>query len=146
MTHVSRTVLIPYTAEQMFDVVNDVRSYSEFLPGCESSEVLSESESEMKASLTIVKGSVRKSFTTRGQLNRPESIRLALVEGPFSEFSGLWTFKSIGDGAEKGCRVNIEMDFSFDSFLLNMTLGRAFSSITDKLIDAFCERAEKLYG
>lgn len=136
-------MLMPYTAEQMYEVVNDVESYAEFLPGCESSEVLSESDTEMMARLTIAKGGMRKAFTTRSTLTPPETIRLELVEGPFSTFSGMWQFTPLGD---EGCRISMDMEFSFDSRVLNITLGRVFTSITERLIDAFCERADQLYS
>lgn len=136
-------MLMPYTAKQMYEVVNDVERYAEFLPGCESSEVLSESDTEMMARLTIAKGGMHKAFTTRSTLTPPETIRLELVEGPFSTFSGLWQFTPLGD---EGCRVSMDMEFSFDSRVLNITLGRVFTSITERLIDAFCERADYLYS
>lgn len=134
---------MPYTAEQMFAVANDVGSYSVFLPGCEQSDVLSECGTEMTARLVIAKGAIRKAFTTRNFLEPPRRIKLELVDGPFSAFSGDWHFTSLGD---EGCRINIEVDFSFESGLLNLTPGKVLTIVAERLIDAFCQRADQLYG
>ena len=101
MKQVTRSALLPYSAEQMFDVVNDVANYAMFLPWCSASEVLSQSETEMVARLTISRGSLAQQFTTRNELERPGAINLHLVDGPFTTLEGRWRFYSLGeDGAQ----------------------------------------------
>ena len=143
MKEVSRSAILPFTAEQMFDLVNDVAAYPEFLPWCSDSRVLESSETEMLASLTISKAGISHAFTTKNQLRRPEQIRLVLVNGPFSSLEGSWRFSRLG---EDGCKVAMNLVFDFNSAILNLTLGRVFSHAADTLVDAFCDRAGRVYG
>lgn len=142
MKKVSRSALLPYSAEQMFDLVNDVASYPEFLPWCSESQVLASSESEMLATLTVSKAGVSHSFTTRNQLDEPSSIRLSLVDGPFSSLEGRWQFSQLGGD---GCKTEMDLKFDFNSTLLNATFGKVFSQAADTMVDAFCERAAEVY-
>ena len=142
MRKVNRSALVPHSARQMFDVVNDVPAYSQFLPWCHSSEVLSQDEQGMVARLELAKSGLKHSFTTRNIINVPDSIQMDLVEGPFSKLSGRWTFTQLG---EDGCRITMDLEFDFNSRLMNLTLAGVFEIAADKMVDAFCERADKLY-
>jgi ribosome-associated toxin RatA of RatAB toxin-antitoxin module len=126
----------------MFDVVNDVESYPVFLPWCRSSEILSEDETSMVARLELTGAGLKHSFTTRNILNSPDSIELELIEGPFTKLSGKWTFAQLG---EDGCRVTMDLQFDFDTHLFNLVLAGVFKAAADRMVDAFCERADKLY-
>lgn len=143
MQIVSRTALVPYSSEQMFDVANDAARYPEFLPWCASATVYSETETEMLASLELARGALSRRFTTRNGLRRPESIKIQLEEGPFSELSGEWTFTAIGD---MGCRITLNLKFEFTGGLIDTALGSVFKQAADRLVDAFCDRAEQIYG
>lgn len=143
MKRVSRSALLPFSAEQMFDLVNDVAAYPEFLPWCSDSRVIESSPTEMLASLTISKAGLSHSFSTRNQLQRPELIRLVLVDGPFSSLEGNWRFSQLGDD---GCKAEMGLAFDFNSVVLNATLGKAFSHAADTMVDAFCDRARQVYG
>lgn len=143
MRQVTRSALLAYSAEQMFDVVNDVARYQEFLPWCSSSEVLSSSETHMVARLTIAKGSLSQQFTTRNELERPFSIHLHLVDGPFSTLEGRWHFQPLGDD---GCKIEMVLNFEMSSRMLGAILARVFDQATDTLVDAFCARAAAIYG
>ena len=142
MKKVSRSALVPYSAEQMFDVVNDVAAYAEFLPWCTGSEVISDENDLMVACLVIARGGLKRSFTTKNLHQRPKCIQMELVKGPFSALSGLWQFTQLGDD---GCRIAMDLKFGFDSSLMNMTLAGVFSVAADTMVNAFCERAEYLY-
>ena len=142
MTRIRRHALMPYTPAQMFDVVNNVAAYPEFLPWCLSSEVLSESFTEMLARVELGKGPVKKRFTTRNQLDRPGSIHVELDEGPFEMLSGDWLFSAISDA---GCKVEMDIAFELKGGLSDKALGVVFSQIAGTLVDAFCRRAEQLY-
>ncbi len=143
MQKIERSALVPYSAEQMFDIINDVEAYSEFLPWCESAELLSRTESELVGRLTLSRGNVRQTFTTRNKTDRPHTMTIDLVEGPFKALTGRWTFTQIGEG---GCRVHLKLGFEFDSRFMNFTFGKVFGAAADRLVDAFCKRADKLYG
>lgn len=143
MRQVERSALVPYSAVQMFEVVNDVASYPAFLPWCVASELLESSSSVIVARLDLAKGRIRQSFTTRNELDPPNHISISLVAGPFSLLKGEWHFKQLGD---EGCKVEMNLKFDFDNRLMNATLGKVFSAAADRLVDAFCERADVLYG
>lgn len=101
-THIQRSALLPYPARALFDLVNDVKRYPEFLPWCSASQVLEESESLMRAELTVAKGSLSQRFTTRNVLVPGASIEMNLENGPFTELHGVWQFKALG---EKACKI-----------------------------------------
>ena len=143
MREVVRSALIPCSAQQMFDVVNDVEQYPNFLPWCVSSEVLESNQNLMVARLVLAKGGIRQSFSTRNKLQAPTRIDISLVEGPFSTLEGQWNFKQLGDD---GCKVDMTLRFDFDSRIMNVALGKLFNAAADKLVDAFCEQAYKIYG
>lgn len=143
MQRIERSALMPYSAEQMFSVVDDVEAYPEFLPWCASAELLSWSETELTGRLTLSRGNIKQTFTTRNKMNRPHTMTIELIEGPFKTLSGRWTFTQLG---EDGCKVHLHLNFEFDSKIMNFTFGKVFGAAADKLVDAFCERARKLYG
>ena len=143
MHEVHRSALMPYSAKQMFDVVNDVVSYPAFLPWCVASELLESSSTVIVARLVLAKGGIRQSFSTRNELHSPDHISMSLVEGPFSLLKGEWHFTQLGD---EGCKIEMNLRFDFDNRLMNATLGKVFAVAADRLVDSFCERADALYG
>ncbi len=143
MRKVDRSALVPYKAQEMFVVVDDVAAYPEFLPWCKSAEVHSCSDDIVEATLELQKGAVSKTFTTRNSRRKFESIDLSLVGGPFKHLSGGWHFKELGDD---GCRVSLELEFEFESRLLDMMFGSFFEEICNSLVDAFSKRAASVYG
>ena len=143
MKVVSRSALLPYSAEQMFDLVNDVARYPEFLPWCASAEIFQQSDDEMQARLEVSRAGLSKSFTTRNRLNRPETIDLELVEGPFSDLVGHWQFRQLG---EDGCKIDMQLRFEFNQAVLNLAFGKVFEQAADSLVDAFCKRARQVYS
>ncbi len=142
MKHVERSALLPYSPQQMFDIVNDVGSYPAFLPWCDSSRVLEQSDHEMVAEISVAKAGIQQSFVTRNQLSAPDSIRMALEDGPFSSLEGSWTFEAMGDA---GCKVQMSLTFDFNSKLMHKALGAVFESAVETMVDAFCSRADELY-
>jgi ribosome-associated toxin RatA of RatAB toxin-antitoxin module len=143
MKIVERSALVAYSPQQMFAVVNDVVAYPEFLPWCSGARILSLSDVEMVARLDLEKAGIKQSFTTRNTWDRPATMAMNLVEGPFSHFKGVWSLQALGD---VGCRVSIKLEFELNSRVMNATLGRVFSVASDKMVDAFCQRAERIYG
>ncbi len=143
MTHVKRSALLPYSAEQMFKLVNDTDSYPEFIPWCVKCEVLNESESQKQATMSFAKSGIHSSVTTCNELDTNKSITMRLQEGPFKHLVGTWMFHEID---ENSCKVELDMQFTFSNRLYALTLGPIFNQVANKLVSAFTERAQKLYG
>ena len=143
MRQVNRSALVPYRAGEMFRLVDDVDSYSEFLPWCNYSEVLSRSENIVEATLELHKGALSQTFTTRNALRNDEAIGLELLGGPFRHLSGGWTFQSL---SEEGSKVSLELEFEFESRLVDMMFGAFFEETCNSLVDAFSRRAADVYG
>jgi ribosome-associated toxin RatA of RatAB toxin-antitoxin module len=142
MRKVERSAIFPYSTEQMFDLVADIDSYSEFLTWCSESEVKSRTETDVIATLTLGVGGLSSSFTTHNVLHRPQVMNLGLEDGPFSILEGCWEFVALG---EQGCKVNLTVEFEFSNNVQDMLLGKTFESICNQLIDAFVERARVVY-
>ncbi|MDU0354706.1 type II toxin-antitoxin system RatA family toxin [Paraglaciecola aquimarina] len=143
MSNVSRSALVAYSADSMFDLINDVQSYPEFIPGCAETKVLEQTEDMMRASILISKAGVKQWFTTSNSLLRGESIQMDLVDGPFSKLSGGWTIKALSDSA---CKIELNLDFAFSSKLVEMAFGRVFNAIAGNMVVAFTDRAKQIYG
>lgn len=142
MTHVKRSRVVPFSCEQMYNLVNDVEKYGDFLPYFAKSHVHHRDEDEVKATLEIVAAGVSKSFTTHNRLQTNKMIEIRLVDGPFSHLEGFWRF----DEVDEGCNVCFDLEFNFAGGVFSIFLGPIFEQITDKMVDAFCERAQILYG
>ncbi|MDP9942179.1 type II toxin-antitoxin system RatA family toxin [Ectopseudomonas alcaliphila] len=142
-TRIQRSALLPYPAQALFDLVNDVVSYPQFLPWCRSSEVLEVSETHMLASLEVAKGSIGQRFVTRNVLQPGQRIEMNLQEGPFTSLNGVWEFKALGD---KACKISLDLTFDYAGPLVRATLGPLFNQAANTMVDAFCQRAKQLYG
>jgi ribosome-associated toxin RatA of RatAB toxin-antitoxin module len=142
-THIQRSALLPYPARALYDLVNDVARYPEFLPWCASSEIIEASETHMRASLEVAKGGVSQRFTTHNLLVPGQSINLSLEKGPFKQLHGQWLFKTLGENA---CKISLELSFDYAGALVRVTLGPLFNQASNTMVDAFCERARQLYG
>jgi ribosome-associated toxin RatA of RatAB toxin-antitoxin module len=140
---VRRSALLPYRAQDMFVLVDDVEAYPEFLPWCNAARVVNRSDDQLEATLELQKGALSKTFTTRNQRREFEAIDLALVEGPFRHLSGGWRFKDLGSD---GCKVSLELDFEFKSRAADLMFGTFFEHVCNALIDAFSKRAAVVYG
>lgn len=143
MPTVNRQAFVPYSPQEMYTLVNDVRAYPQFLPGCRSSAVLSENEDEVTASIELAKGAVRKSFTTRNRLQTNKMIEVRLVDGPFRHLEGFWRFDAMGD---KATRVSLDLEFEFSSRLMGTVIGPIFNQVANSLVDSFVKRARQVYG
>ena len=123
MKSVHKSVLIWYSAQEMFDLVIDVARYPEFLPWCNSARVLSQDEHGMTAEVGIGFKGVTQTFTTRNDHVPGREVRLHLVSGPFSKLEGVWTFTPVGGEGERACRVELKMDYGFSNALLATLVG-----------------------
>ena len=143
MRSVKRSALVPYKAQQMFGLVDDVAASPEFLPWCHSAEVHSRSDEVVEATLELQKGAISKKFTTRNSRREFEAIDLVLVGGPFKHLRGGWRFKDLGD---VGSKVSLDLEFEFESRLTDMMFGTFFEEICNSLVDAFSRRAAVVFG
>lgn len=142
-TRIQRSALLPYPAQALFDLVNDVAGYPKFLPWCSASEVLEVSETHMLASLEVAKGGIGQRFVTRNVLQPGQRIEMNLQEGPFTSLHGVWEFKALGD---KACKISLDLTFDYAGPLVRATLGPLFNQAANTMVDAFCQRAKQLYG
>ncbi|MBB71026.1 MAG: ubiquinone-binding protein [Legionellales bacterium] len=142
-TTINRKAVVPYTAQQMYNLVNDIPSYPEFLPWCESSEILSATDDEIRATLVLSKGGLQKAFTTCNRLQKDKMIEVRLVSGPFHHLEGFWRFENIDGG---GSKVSLDMEFEFSNRILSMMLGPIFNQIANSFVEVFSERAKVVYG
>lgn len=143
MPNIHKSALVPYSTAQMFALVDDIDSYALFLPWCRSSTVLTRSEEEVRATIEISHGSLRKSFTTCNRFQKDKIIEMRLEEGPFRNLEGFWRFDVLG---EQACKVSLDLDFEFSSKLMGLAMGPVFSQIANSLVDAFTKRAVQVYG
>lgn len=143
MRKVRRSALVPYSAAQMFRLVDDVESYPDFLPWCGGAHIDRREGDDVVATLELDKGGVSKRFTTRNRRREFESIDLFLVGGPFRHLEGGWRFRSLG---EEGSEVSLELEFEFESRLVDMVFGRFFEETCNSLVDAFTRRAAAVFG
>lgn len=143
MATISRSALVMYSAEQMFDLVNDVQAYPQFLPNCAAAEIREQSGSEMIAALQIKKGGLSKWFATKNKLVGKEKVVMALVDGPFEMLSGAWEFIKLDDNA---CKVVLNLEYSFNNGLVEMAFGGIFKEVANNMVSAFTNRAKNVYG
>lgn len=146
MKSVHKSVLIWYSAPEMYALVTDVVRYPEFLPWCDHSKVLSEGANTMTAEIGMAFKGVRQNFVTRNEHVPGREVRLHLVNGPFSRLEGDWTFTPVGEGDARACRVNLSLDYGFSNPLLAAVVGPVFDRIAGSLVDAFVQRADQVYG
>ncbi|MDV7210538.1 type II toxin-antitoxin system RatA family toxin [Azotobacter beijerinckii] len=142
-TRIHRSALLPFPARALYDLVNDVAHYPDFLPWCSAADVLETSETQMRARLEVAKGGLSQRFLTRNSLQPGQRIEMNLEEGPFAHLHGLWEFKALG---EKACKISLDLTFDYSGPLIKATLGPLFNQAANTLVDAFCERAKQLYG
>jgi len=143
MHRISKSAIVPYTPQQMFELVNNINDYSQFLNWCDSSSILNQSENQITASVKINTGGMKQSFSTLNILTPFKSIEMKLIDGPFDELSGEWRFEALG---EKATKVHLTLQFEFKSMLIDMAVSPIFKKIANSQLDAFVSRAKDIYG
>ncbi len=142
MAKISHSALVPYSAEKMYQLVNDVDAYSEFLPGCSGSRILESDEHQMTAAVDVSKAGISKTFVTRNTLQSNQSIHMQLVDGPFRKLTGGWSFTPLSEDA---CKVELNLEFEFTNMLVELAFGRVFKELTGSMVKAFTQRAKEVY-
>lgn len=143
MTTITRNALVPYSARQMFELVNGIEDYPRFLPWCSKSTVTSRTDEQVEATLEIAWSGIHKNFSTRNFLHPYEKIELTLISGPFKRLEGRWSFNSLG---EEGCKVHLDLEFEFAGHWMDILFQPVFNHIANSLVDVFCKRAAEVYG
>lgn len=142
MPHLSYSVTEHYSAKQMYDLVNDVDAYPKFVPDCVNSGVLQRQEHQMTAFIEVEKLGFKKRFTTKNSLTESSEILMQLIDGPFSDLVGRWTFTSID---EHSCKIEFNLRFEFKNKLMEIAFSPIFKEIVTGMVNAFSQRAKQVY-
>ena len=134
---------LPYSAEQMFDLVADVGRYGEFLPWVVATRVRSNSETEMVADMLVGFKQLREKFTSRVEKRRPEFLEVHYIDGPMKDLDNKWSFRALPDG---GCEIDFCVDFTFRNKVFEALAGQYFDRAFRRMVAAFETRAVELYG
>lgn len=134
---------LPYSAEQMFDLVADVARYGEFLPWVMATRVRSDSETEMVADMLVGFNALREKFTSRVEKQRPDIIKVHYLDGPLQDLDNVWHFRPLGEDA---CEIDFHVEFRFRNALFEKLAGQYFDRAFRKMVAAFETRAAELYG
>jgi ribosome-associated toxin RatA of RatAB toxin-antitoxin module len=138
MPTVTKSVLVPHTAERMFELVDRVESYPDFLPWCAGARVIERNAQVTRARLDIDYHGLKTHFTTRNRKEPPRRMEIELEEGPFDRLDGRWTFTPLGD---EGSRVELSLEYTLASRAIGQLLAPVFGQIMESLVDSFVERA-----
>jgi ribosome-associated toxin RatA of RatAB toxin-antitoxin module len=143
MAVVKKSALVPYSARRMFDLVYDVGSYPQFLPWCRRTEVISETADQICGRIEVSRLGIHQTFSTCNRFERYTRMDIALLDGPFRKLLGGWRFTPLREDA---CKVELELDFEFSGRLIDKAFGAVFNQIANSLVDAFCKRADDVFG
>ncbi|WP_046562244.1 type II toxin-antitoxin system RatA family toxin [Kangiella geojedonensis] len=143
MKTIKRQALLPYSAKQMFELVDDINKYPEFLPNCAGATEVERSDNQVIATLAVSKGGFEKQFTTKNTNTPYSRIDMELVDGPFKQLTGLWSFTSLD---EQACKIELEVSFEFSNMLTSMAFSSIFNHLAESFVEAFSNRAKQVYG
>lgn len=142
MPFIQHSLEVPYNVSQMYKLVNHIEKYSEFLPWCTESQIISQDEDSIQARLTLTGGGLSKSFTTSNRLQKNKLIEISLIDGPFKHLEGYWSFET----SPRGSRINLNLEFEFSTRLLALAFSPIFEKVANTLVQAFSKRAKQVYG
>ena len=148
MKQVNRSVLLWYSAREMYALVTGIEQYPQFLPWCNSAVVLERHPGGVTAKLGLALAGVRQSFTTRNEHVDGQSVVVSLVDGPFSVLDGHWAFKALSQGETDrvACKVELSLQYGFANLALERVVSPVFDKVANTLVDSFVKRAEQVYG
>lgn len=131
MPQIEKSALVMYSTKEMFDLVNDVEAYPQFLPNCSDSKIVSQHNNNMTASLEISKAGIKKWFTTENTFMDEQTVQLRLVDGPFKTLKGRWHFQALD---KKACKVELKLEFEFSSKLIELAFGKIFNDVAKNMV------------
>lgn len=143
MPKINQSALVPYSAAQMYQLVNDYEKYPQFLSGCVGASTLKVGENEVNAELVIQKLGISQRFSTHNTMIAERQITMSLLNGPFRHLKGHWTFEPFD---EQSCRITLQLEFEFSNSLIALAFGQIFNELTLKMVNAFKQRAKEIYG
>ncbi|MBU2884480.1 type II toxin-antitoxin system RatA family toxin [Gilvimarinus agarilyticus] len=139
---IERTQNVEFSCQQMFELVNDIEAYPDYMDGCQKARILKSGEDWLEAELSLGVGGITQSFVTRNSLQPPHKMTLKLVDGPFREFNGEWRFEPVGDA----CKVTFKLDFSMKNPLLAFAANKMFEQVVESQVKALCRRAREQFA
>ncbi len=142
MPFIQHSLEVPYNVSEMYQLVNHIEKYSEFLPWCTESKVINQDEDSIQACLTLTGGGLSKTFTTSNRLQKDKLIEISLINGPFKHLEGYWSFETTPNGS----RINLNLEFEFSTRLLALAFSPFFERVANTLVQAFSDRAKQVYG
>ncbi len=143
MTTIARAIIVPYSSEQMYQLVNDIRRYPEFVPYCKKSVIHNKTPDEIRATLYLAKAGFERSFSTSNRLQKNKMIEITLLDGPFKHLNGYWRFS---EAEKNGCKIEFDLHFEFSNRLFTTLFGPVFTQMANLLVESFCNRARSVYG
>ena len=148
MKHVHKSVLLWYSPGEMYELVTDIEDYPTFLPWCDKAEVLERHDDGVTARLGLAYRGVRHAFTTRNQQVEDTSVKVQLVDGPFSLLDGTWLFRPLGrpGSDEQACKIEFDLRYAFASRALEVVVSPVFDKVANTFVESFVRRAEDVYG
>ncbi|MFW5444316.1 MAG: type II toxin-antitoxin system RatA family toxin [Methylococcaceae bacterium] len=142
MTIVQKSALVRFSANQMFDIVDDIESYPQFLPWCSGSKILKREKDIVEAELQISKAGFNKTFATRNRSDGHGKLFLSLLDGPFSSLEGVWDFMPLREDASK---ISLNLEFEMHGKFASLAFGAVFNQICNTMVSSFTERAKNIY-
>ena len=151
MKHVKKSVLLWYTAHEIYELVVDVEAYPKFLPWCERAEIVRREDDGLTARLFLAYSGIRHAFTTRNVQVEDESVHIGLVDGPFSVLEGFWRFVPLAtpagpDAVASACKIEFELRYAFSNGVLEAAISPVFDRIANTFVVSFVRRAEQVHG
>ncbi len=143
MTRVEKSALVKFSAQEMFDLVNDIESYPKFLPWCSGSRIIKREGTTVEAELSISKGGFQKNFSTRNELEIGKKMTVELLNGPFSHLKGEWNFLPLREDASK---ISLDLEFKLSGKLASLAFGAVFHQICNTMVSSFTQRAKDVYA
>ena len=143
MTVVQKSALVKFSAMEMFELVDDIESYPDFLPWCSGSKILKREGEIVEAEIQISKAGFNKSFATRNKSDGHGKLFMTLLDGPFSSLDGVWDFMPLREDASK---ITLDLEFEMNGRLASLAFGAVFNQICNTMVSSFTERAKKVYG
>lgn len=143
MPTIRRSALVMHSVTDMYQLINNIVAYPEFLPECTDSKIISVENNIVTATLLVSKGGLSKWFTTKNTLLSDQKIHLSLVNGPFKHLEGYWTLAPLSDDA---CKISLELEYEFSSKLVSLAFGKVFDHFSNSLVKRFIQRAKQIYG
>ncbi|MEX1664718.1 type II toxin-antitoxin system RatA family toxin [Zhongshania arctica] len=143
MTEIRRSALLPYSADVIYLLINDVEAYPKYMDGCVGAEILAQTDETMDARLDLSRAGIRLSFVTRNTLTPGRSVKLSLIDGPFENLTGEWVLLPLGAGA---CKLSLHLEFALTNNVVGVATRQLFNSVANNLVDALVKRANEQYG